>query len=91
MHWTHDVYEGEARIISFDFKREEFRQIPLPNFGKPYNARRIKLINLKGSLAIVMFSTINTRLIEIWVLKDYNDRQHEQWIREHTIKHSVLL
>lgn len=59
-------------IISFGFRKEEFKRMEVPNFGLRYD-----MINLKQSLAVINFSS-NAQM-EIWVMKDY---EKKTWVRE---------
>ncbi|XP_031274873.1 F-box/kelch-repeat protein At3g06240-like [Pistacia vera] len=86
MHWRRHACSNESEeergkmILTFDFKKEEFKWLSHPDFGcKPCEAFR--LINLRGSLAVVSFPS--NILIEIWVLKDYKSEHY--WEREHKI------
>ncbi|KAJ0040767.1 hypothetical protein Pint_26598 [Pistacia integerrima] len=86
MHWMHHSYlndkQYEKMITSFDFKKEEFKWTRHPNLE--YNAfapyKRISLITIKGSLAIV--NILSYTQMEIWVLKDYDDKEDYYWVRE---------
>lgn len=94
MHWL--VYGDCAlfvRILSFDFKKEEFYWTPhpAPLGKKPGLWKFLHLINFKGSLALVnVFSpedehmtTFETRqYIEIWELKNY---EVKEWVLNYKI------
>ncbi|KAL6287569.1 hypothetical protein ACE6H2_011959 [Prunus campanulata] len=82
MHWLVNGFSSdlEFRILSFDFKREEFEWTPytnLPDFGK---RSVLHLINFRGRLAIVDVTAISSPKnshhhdqIEIWVMKSYKN------------------
>ncbi|KAJ4705873.1 F-box protein [Melia azedarach] len=85
MHWLNWNNKIEqASITSFDFKKEEFMETPLPNFGYKQHYKKNLLINLKGFLAIVSFPS--DQYIDIWVLKDY---ENKEWAREYRISTQV--
>lgn len=80
MHWLiWDRRTDEARIVSFDFKIEKFFETPLPDFGCPReHYTKFMLIDLKGFLAIVSFPSATH--IEIWVLRDY---ENKEWVKKY--------
>ncbi|XP_050376749.1 F-box protein At5g65850-like [Argentina anserina] len=74
------------RIVSFDFRREEFCWTPSPpalqqSSKEDWMESRMCLFTLKGCLAILRtksfwsFSSGKIRNIEIWVLKDFNQEE----------------
>lgn len=68
-----------APLVSFDFKIEEFIETPLPDFGcLRAHYTKFMLIDLKGFLAIVSFSSATH--IETWVLRDY---ENTEWVKEY--------
>ncbi|KAK2664887.1 hypothetical protein Ddye_003461 [Dipteronia dyeriana] len=75
MHWTNGL--PECKIISFNFQQEEFNLTPHPDFGMLQYRKDFMLVNLKGFLAVVNFPQPTD--IEIWVLKDY---ENKVWMRE---------
>ncbi|XP_040369683.1 uncharacterized protein LOC121051415 [Rosa chinensis] len=75
---------GTTRILSFDFKKEEFFWTPNP-YIFPYPTWKLHLINFRGSMAIVDASSGMN--IEIWVMKDYNKKQ---WILDYSINIHML-
>lgn len=94
MHWADDDHFSFGQnkgvdkcvIISFDFKKEEFKRTPTPNFGSvSYVHERFMMINLKGCLAIVILTSED---IEIWTLKDYDGKE---WVKEYKIRHNCGL
>lgn len=94
MHWADDDHFsfGQRKgvdncvIISFDFKKEEFKRTPTPDFGSlSYEHERFVMINLKGCLAIVILTPED---IEIWMMKDYD---RKEWVKEYKITHNCEL
>ncbi|CAB4269125.1 unnamed protein product [Prunus armeniaca] len=94
IHWL--VYgDGElfVRILSFDFKKEEFYWMPhpAPLGKKPDLWNFLHLINLRGSLALVNVSSPENKhmtifeqrpYIEIWELKNYDVKE---WVLNYKI------
>ncbi|CAL9021180.1 unnamed protein product [Prunus brigantina] len=91
MHWLVYVLSSdlELRILSFDFKREEFEWTPhtnLPDFDERID---LHLINFRGRLSIVDVSAISSPKksdhdkIEIWVMKSY---KNFTWEKKYAVK-----
>ncbi|KAL6179624.1 hypothetical protein ACLB2K_051137 [Fragaria x ananassa] len=91
VHWL--TYERCKRIISFDFTREEFYCIPIPPTLQRSRNSDSRLLTLKGSLAIVETTSSNTRgmimNIEIWVLKDLDEKQWLRYYKNSSIPDSI--
>ncbi|ONI21880.1 hypothetical protein PRUPE_2G096000 [Prunus persica] len=92
MHWL--VYGDDAssvRILSFDFKKEEFYMTPHPTFlgEKPGLWNFLHLLNFRGSLTLVNVSSpekdhvnIWRPYVEIWGLKNYDNKE---WVQNYKI------
>ncbi|KAL3526653.1 hypothetical protein ACH5RR_011309 [Cinchona calisaya] len=97
-HW-HANSESSDCILSFDMSTEAFREIEYPDeanpdgFGiglalEPANARRMSLVSLNNSLALVLYSdpfgqTLE-QVIDIWVMMEYGVK--ESWIKNFSIR-----
>lgn len=80
MHWLiWNRRTDGARIVSFDFKIEEFVETPLPDFEclrEQYT--KFLVTDLKGFLAIVSFPSATH--IKIWMLRDY---ENKEWVKKY--------
>lgn len=71
----------KSRIITFDFKNEEFVWTPTPPRSHSLN-KNLHLLTLRGSLAIVTTSlSPDITKIEMWVLTDYDKKV---WMQDTT-------
>lgn len=76
----YEHYEGTSHILSFDFKKEEFYQIPHPTLhSSAKHPHYFHLLTLRGSMAILDASLSRpggmNMSISIWVLKNYENKQ----------------
>ncbi|KAL6179764.1 hypothetical protein ACLB2K_046435 [Fragaria x ananassa] len=70
----------DCRVVSFDFRREEFCWTPTPPAFVPLESN-IRLFSLSGCLAIAVTKlprSIGDTIMEVWVLKDSDEKQ---WVR----------
>ncbi|KAL6179765.1 hypothetical protein ACLB2K_046436 [Fragaria x ananassa] len=85
VHWLiMGQVRGDRRIVSFDFRREEFCWTPIPPTLQSSNKHHghyvewnICLFSLRGCLAIAV-TKFPWSIMEVWVLKDSNENQ---WVR----------
>ncbi|KAL6289494.1 hypothetical protein ACE6H2_007004 [Prunus campanulata] len=88
MHWLvcGDDASSAVRILSFDFKKEEFYLTSLPTpLGKdPDLWKCLHLINFRGSMALVYVSSPEDeyvkirgyrQCVEVWGLKNYDNKE----------------
>ncbi|KAH9652132.1 F-box domain-containing protein [Citrus sinensis] len=74
-HWLNrDRKSKKDSIISFDF-----------GYQKDYND--FQLVTVEGLLAIVSYPS--DTLIDIWMLKDYDNKKREYWVREYRVSTQV--
>ncbi|KAL3526651.1 hypothetical protein ACH5RR_011307 [Cinchona calisaya] len=97
-HW-HAESESSDCILSFDISTEAFREIKYPDGANPdglgvgyafeaADARRMSLVSLDNSLALVLYSdplgqTLE-QVIDIWVMMEYGVK--ESWIKKFSIR-----
>ncbi|KAI5345909.1 hypothetical protein L3X38_013786 [Prunus dulcis] len=90
MHWlvhgdTKDLSSSSISILSFDFKKEKFYWTPHPAAleKKPSLWNFLNVLNFKGSLALVEFSSSEDKYMKIWALK--NDYGNKEWVLNYKI------
>lgn len=87
-HWLNrDRKSKKDSIISFDFESEEFKETQLPQFGYQKDYNDFQLVTVEGLLAIVSYPS--DTLIDIWMLKDYDNKKREYWVREYRVSTQV--
>ncbi|KAK9921738.1 hypothetical protein M0R45_030235 [Rubus argutus] len=89
VHWLINLSSegGQIRVVSFDFKKEEFCLTPPPTLRKPdVSSFLLQLLNLKGCMAIVDVSSGTD--IEIWVLRSY---EKKEWVRDYYINIEMMV
>ncbi|XP_004304730.1 PREDICTED: F-box protein CPR30-like [Fragaria vesca subsp. vesca] len=89
MHWLMlRGRDGGVRILSFDFKREEFHWTPAPTLRSSNKNSILHMLSLRGSMAIVETFPLGEGAIkvEIWVMKDYTKKE---WAREYSMNVDV--
>ncbi|XP_042514023.1 F-box protein CPR1-like [Macadamia integrifolia] len=73
-----------STVISFDFKDEEFREVPLPDFVEDNFDMRIGVLG--GELCVICnFVGVH---VELWVMKHYGAK--ESWVKQFSIEQSVI-
>lgn len=76
MHWLIDLLlqarDDRLRIVSFDFKKEEFYWTPHPTSVSMVDVPYMQLLNFRGSIAIACVSM--EYYINIWVLHNYDTK-----------------
>nr|XP_011457865.1 PREDICTED: F-box protein At3g07870-like [Fragaria vesca subsp. vesca] len=92
MHWwitRKPRTREESKIVSFDFKKEEFYRTPHPTLrSEGSRLSDSNLVNLRGCLAIVDVVVVNLTIIDMWVLKNYEEKT---WVRDYCFEFDISL
>ncbi|KAM5575078.1 putative F-box protein [Rosa sericea] len=75
LHWIPQVDRSDY-IVSVDFHKEKFHQIPLPRSCRTHD----RILEMGGALGFVLHEEINR--IDVWILKGFCG---EVWTKNHSI------
>ncbi|KAL6213278.1 hypothetical protein ACLB2K_012725 [Fragaria x ananassa] len=91
MHWwitRKPRTREESKIVSFGFKKEEFYRTPHPTLrSEGSRLSDSNLVNLR-CLAIVDVVVVNLTIIDMWVLKNYEEKT---WVRDYCFEFDISL
>lgn len=82
MHWIQRTIKEKSIVLVFDFGEERFRVIPCPEDYICDDSFYWGIVEVNGCLAVYTKDLWNERVMELRILKDY---QNQVWVKESII------